>query len=56
METALDVLDQILLTLWHVWPWLAGMGAAFAILSRWSPCNEGRPWWKKTGLVTDLCY
>ncbi len=56
MAAALEVLDQIALTLWHVWPWLAGMGAAFAILSRWSPCNEGRPWWEKRGLVTDLSY
>jgi sterol desaturase/sphingolipid hydroxylase (fatty acid hydroxylase superfamily) len=56
MTIAYDVLVQILLTLWHVLPWLAGLSLAFAILSRWSPCNEGRPWWEKSGLFTDLCY
>jgi len=56
MKIALEVLDQILLTLWHVAPWLAGLGVAFAFLSRWSPCNEGRPWWEKRGLTTDLSY
>lgn len=56
MKLAHDILDQILLTLWHVLPWLAGMGVVFALLSRLSPCNEGRPWWEKRGLVTDLSY
>jgi sterol desaturase/sphingolipid hydroxylase (fatty acid hydroxylase superfamily) len=32
------------------------VGVAFAFLSRWSPCNEGKPWWEKRGLVTDLSY
>ncbi|MEO8300581.1 MAG: sterol desaturase family protein [Rhizomicrobium sp.] len=56
MKLAFEALDQILLTLWHVLPWLAGLGLGFALLSRWSPCNEGRPWWEKRGLFTDLCY
>jgi sterol desaturase/sphingolipid hydroxylase (fatty acid hydroxylase superfamily) len=56
MKLALEVLGQILLTLWHVLPWLAGMGLVFAVLSRLSPCNTGKPWWEKRGLVTDLCY
>ena len=54
MKLVLEVLDQILLTLWHVLPWLAGLGVCFAVLSRLSPCNEGKPWWEKRGLVTDL--
>ena len=56
MTIAYEVLVQILLTLWHVLPWLAGLGLGFAVLSRWSPCNEGRPWWEKRGLLTDLGY
>jgi sterol desaturase/sphingolipid hydroxylase (fatty acid hydroxylase superfamily) len=56
MKLALEVLDQILLTLWHVLPWLAGLGVCFAVLSRLSPCNEGKVWWEKRGLVTDLSY
>jgi sterol desaturase/sphingolipid hydroxylase (fatty acid hydroxylase superfamily) len=56
MTLALDALDQTLLTLWHVLPWLAGLGVAFALLSRISPCNPGTNWWKKQGLVTDFSY
>jgi sterol desaturase/sphingolipid hydroxylase (fatty acid hydroxylase superfamily) len=37
-------------------PWLAGAGLVFAVLSRLSPCNQGRPWWEKRGLATDLAY
>ena len=56
VKIALDVLNQILITLWHVMPWLAGAGLVFAALSRLSPCNQGRPWWEKRGLATDLAY
>lgn len=56
MKLAIDALNQILLTLWHTLPWLAGLGLVFAVLSRLSPCNEGKPWWKKRGLFTDLSY
>ncbi|HEX4634768.1 MAG TPA: sterol desaturase family protein [Rhizomicrobium sp.] len=56
MTTAFEVLQQILVTWWHTLPWLAGMGLAFSILSRWSPCNQGKSWWEKRGLVTDFLY
>lgn len=56
MKLAGEVLEQLLLTLWHVLPWLAGLGVVFAILSRISPCNAGKPWWEKRGLVTDMAY
>lgn len=47
---------QFLVSIWHVAPWLAGIGIVFWLLSRISPCNAGRPWWKKRGLATDLAY
>jgi sterol desaturase/sphingolipid hydroxylase (fatty acid hydroxylase superfamily) len=56
MTIALETLDQVLLTLWHVLPWLAGLGVVFALLSRLAPCNQGKPWWEKHGLITDLSY
>jgi sterol desaturase/sphingolipid hydroxylase (fatty acid hydroxylase superfamily) len=56
MKIAWDVSYQILITMWHTLPWLAGIGVVFAVLSRFSPCNQGKPWWEKRGLVTDLCY
>jgi sterol desaturase/sphingolipid hydroxylase (fatty acid hydroxylase superfamily) len=56
MQLAHDFLVQVLITLWHVLPWLAGLGVIFAVLSRLSPCNAGQPWWEKRGLGTDLSY
>ena len=56
MKLALEALGQVFVTLWHVLPWLAGMGVVFTLLSRLSPCNHGRPWWHNRGLFTDLCY
>ncbi len=56
MKIAFEVLDQMLLTWWHVLPWLVGLGLVFAALSRLSPCNAGQPWWEKRGLFTDLSY
>jgi len=56
MKLAFEVLEQILLTLWHTLPWLLGMGVAFSVLSRLSPCNQGKPWWEKRGLTTDFWY
>lgn len=56
MELAFGIANQLFVTLWRVLPWLAGMGIVFSVLSRWSPCNEGKPWWEKRGLFTDLGY
>lgn len=56
MKLAHDVVIQMLITLWHVLPWLAGLGIVFALLSHFSPCNQGRPWWEKRGLATDVAY
>jgi sterol desaturase/sphingolipid hydroxylase (fatty acid hydroxylase superfamily) len=55
-KLAYDVADQFFVTLWHVLPWMAAMGLVFSLLSAFMPCNEGKPWWKKDGLLTDLGY
>ena len=31
-------------------------GIVFAVLSHWSACNPGHPWWRKREIVTDICY
>ena len=31
-------------------------GIVFALLSHFSACNPGQPWWRKREIVTDLCY
>ena len=51
-----DSAEQFLLTLWHVLPWLALMGVVFSVLSLVTPCNKGKHWWQKDGLVTDFAY
>jgi sterol desaturase/sphingolipid hydroxylase (fatty acid hydroxylase superfamily) len=55
-EIFATVVDGVTHTLMRVLPYLAGMGVVFALLSWWSPANKGRPWWKKRGLATDMCY
>jgi hypothetical protein len=39
MTFAFQVLEQILITLWHTFPWLLGMGLVFGVLSRLMPCS-----------------
>lgn len=56
MKLALEALNQLFVTLWHVLPWLASLAIVFTLLSRFSPCNNGKPWWEKRGLLTDLGY
>ena len=53
---ALDVLSGFAHSILKLAPYLAVMAVGFAALSWISPCNEGKPWWHKRGLVTDLCY
>jgi sterol desaturase/sphingolipid hydroxylase (fatty acid hydroxylase superfamily) len=53
---AIDVVSGYSHTLLRFAPYLIGMGVVFALLSWVSPCNAGKPWWDKRGLVTDLCY
>jgi sterol desaturase/sphingolipid hydroxylase (fatty acid hydroxylase superfamily) len=43
-------------TLIRLVPTTIVLGAAFAVLTHWSACNPGRPWWRKREIVTDLCY
>ncbi|HWA04208.1 MAG TPA: sterol desaturase family protein [Rhizomicrobium sp.] len=56
MVLAAELVDGFAHTLGRVLPYLAGMGVVFALLSWLSPCNKGRPWWSKEGLVTDITY
>ena len=32
------------------------LGIVFALLTHWSACNPGHPWWRKREIVTDVCY
>ncbi len=53
---ALEVVSGFAHSLTRLLPYLAAMGVGFAVLSWLAPCNRGKPWWGKRGLVTDFCY
>jgi sterol desaturase/sphingolipid hydroxylase (fatty acid hydroxylase superfamily) len=37
-------------------PISVAFGIVFAVLTHWSACNPGRPWWRKREIATDICY
>jgi sterol desaturase/sphingolipid hydroxylase (fatty acid hydroxylase superfamily) len=43
-------------TLLKVLPITIAMGIVFAVLTHWSACNPGKPWWRKREIVTDVLY
>ena len=43
-------------TLLKIVPISIALGIVFALLTHWSACNPGRPWWRKREIVTDVCY
>jgi len=43
-------------TLLKLIPISIGLGVVFAVLTHWSACNPGRPWWRKREIVTDVLY
>ena len=52
---------DLLVECWEYWlrtlGWLGGLAAAFALLTRLTPCNPGMYWWKDTRAVTaDFFY
>ena len=32
------------------------LGVVFAVLTHWSACNPGSPWWRKREIITDVTY
>jgi hypothetical protein len=43
-------------TLLKLIPISIALGIVFGILTHWSACNPGRPWWRKQEIATDICY
>jgi sterol desaturase/sphingolipid hydroxylase (fatty acid hydroxylase superfamily) len=43
-------------TMLKIVPITIALGVVFAVLSHWSACNPGRPWWRKREIVTDVIY
>ena len=43
-------------TMLKIVPVTIALGIVFAVLTHWSACNPGAPWWRKRELVTDILY
>ena len=43
-------------TVLKIIPISIAMGVVFAVLTHWSACNPGNPWWRKREIVTDVLY
>lgn len=56
MEALIGIASGFWHTLERVIPITIAIALTFSLLSWWSPCNEGKPWWKKSGLFTDVAY
>ena len=52
----LSVLEVAGQTLLKLIPISIALGVVFAVLTQWSACNPGRPWWRKREIVTDVLY
>jgi sterol desaturase/sphingolipid hydroxylase (fatty acid hydroxylase superfamily) len=55
-EEIIALIESIGTTLLKLVPIAIALGGVFAVLSFFWACNPGRPWWRKRGLVTDICY
>src|SRR6516162_9436648 len=55
-EEFLALVHSIGVTIFKLIPIGIALGSVFAVLSFFWACNPGRPWWRKRGLVTDICY
>ena len=52
----LSVLQGMGETIAKIVPISIGLGIVFGVLTHWSACNPGRPWWHKREIVTDIVY
>lgn len=43
-------------TVLKIIPISIALGIVFALLTHWSACNPGNPWWRKREIVTDVLY
>src|SRR4029078_2648429 len=53
---ALEVIEMIGQTMAKVVPVTIGLAVGFSVLAHFWACNTGKPGWRKSELITDLCY
>jgi sterol desaturase/sphingolipid hydroxylase (fatty acid hydroxylase superfamily) len=56
LDEIVALIHSIGQTTMRLLPILLVLGIVFAVLSYFSPCNPGKPWWRKRELFTDLAY
>jgi sterol desaturase/sphingolipid hydroxylase (fatty acid hydroxylase superfamily) len=56
LAETLAVIKVVGETMVRLVPITVALGLVFAILTHWSACNPGRPWWRKREIVTDILY
>ena len=56
LESFLAVVTNVGMDVLQTAAILLPIGAVFTVLTHFWACNPGRPWWRKRGLATDLCY
>ena len=52
----MEVIEVIGQTMAKVVPITIALGLVFTVLSHFWACNPGKPWWRKSELITDICY
>jgi sterol desaturase/sphingolipid hydroxylase (fatty acid hydroxylase superfamily) len=52
----LEVLEMFGQTILKVVPITIVLALTFSVMTHFWACNPGTPWWRKRGLVTDICY
>ena len=52
----MEVIEMMGQTMMKVVPVTLGLAPVFTVLSHCWACNPGKPWWRKSELVTDICY
>jgi sterol desaturase/sphingolipid hydroxylase (fatty acid hydroxylase superfamily) len=52
----MEVIEMMGQTMAKVVPVTIGLALVFTVLAHFWACNPGKPWWRKSELVTDICY
>jgi sterol desaturase/sphingolipid hydroxylase (fatty acid hydroxylase superfamily) len=52
----MEVIEMVGQTMAKVVPVTIGLAVVFSVLAHFWACNPGKPWWRKSELITDICY
>jgi sterol desaturase/sphingolipid hydroxylase (fatty acid hydroxylase superfamily) len=52
----MEIIEMVGQTMAKVVPVTLALALVFTVLSYFWACNPGKPWWRKSELITDICY